>query len=384
MLMPGDIAAAVTLARLRNRKVTSDDARCFIDMLDDNCLHIALGFLDKHSLAAASLVSDVFYKAVQTAAELYLRARRPNLPAASVQCICWLRCLAGLRNIENIIGPKPEHNWRRELVELHLKAEALASPTYFDDPAFQDDRRYEYEHGLLSYNKQLEGGEEAIQYCVDCGGWTREGAIFIDMLGGGDSAITWSIHPDRLSKRDKQRFAATIHMLFDVIFVAAWQAPTVCELVYASLCNDSQTGLTHVDEVYMPEELLALGVGNSVVVAGGWGSPACADNFRDEHGIWTYDPTPDSPDGFNDADYHALDADIIAFRCRPPDRFGFHAPVRHPRPPMTSAGYPCIDEYLLPPHTTITLEHVAQPGEWVVRGLRVKRRLFTVSVTFGC
>ena len=36
----------------------------------------------------------------------------------------------------------------------------------------------------------------------------------------------------------------------------------------------------------------------------------------------------------------------------------------------------------MPPLATVTLEKVQQPGEWEVCGLKVQRRLFTVSVSY--
>ena len=36
----------------------------------------------------------------------------------------------------------------------------------------------------------------------------------------------------------------------------------------------------------------------------------------------------------------------------------------------------------LPPMATVTLEQIDEPGEWEVRGLRVQRRLYTVSVSY--
>ena len=36
----------------------------------------------------------------------------------------------------------------------------------------------------------------------------------------------------------------------------------------------------------------------------------------------------------------------------------------------------------LPPMATVTLEKIDEPGEWEVMGKRVKRRLYTVSVSY--
>ena len=36
----------------------------------------------------------------------------------------------------------------------------------------------------------------------------------------------------------------------------------------------------------------------------------------------------------------------------------------------------------LPPMATVTLEKIDEPGEWEANGKRVKRRLYTVSVSY--
>ena len=66
------------------------------------------------------------------------------------------------------------------------------------------------------------------------------------------------------------------------------------------------------------------------------------------------------------------DSDIVCLRSAPTDAEGHHSVV------ASSDN----DVRFLPPMSTVTLMSVQEPGEWQVRGIRVKRRLYTVSVSY--
>ena len=68
-------------------------------------------------------------------------------------------------------------------------------------------------------------------------------------------------------------------------------------------------------------------------------------------------------------EFVSVDSDIVCFRSAPSDADGLHSMI-----PSSHIG-----EHDLPPMATITLEKINEPGEWEVRGLRVQRRLYTVS-----
>ena len=70
--------------------------------------------------------------------------------------------------------------------------------------------------------------------------------------------------------------------------------------------------------------------------------------------------------------YEKVDSDIVCFRSAPADADGLHTLI-----PWESSGM-CR----LPPMATVTLEKIDEPGEWEVNGKRVKRRLYTVSVSY--
>ena len=69
--------------------------------------------------------------------------------------------------------------------------------------------------------------------------------------------------------------------------------------------------------------------------------------------------------------YVLQDSDVVCFRSAAADADGYHSLVE------TAFG-----SYNMPPLATVTLEKVEQPGEWEVCGLKVQRRLFTVSVSY--
>ena len=67
-----------------------------------------------------------------------------------------------------------------------------------------------------------------------------------------------------------------------------------------------------------------------------------------------------------------IDSDVVCFRSAPADADGLHTLI-----PWGSVG-----QCKLPPMATVTLEKIDEPGEWEARGKRVKRRLYTVSVSY--
>ena len=71
--------------------------------------------------------------------------------------------------------------------------------------------------------------------------------------------------------------------------------------------------------------------------------------------------------------YEEVDSDVVCFRSAPADADG----LLHTLVPTEGEG-----GHLLPPMATVTLERIDEPGEWEVRGLRVQRRLYTVSVSY--
>ena len=71
-------------------------------------------------------------------------------------------------------------------------------------------------------------------------------------------------------------------------------------------------------------------------------------------------------------EHELADSDIVCFVSRPAHGGACRSLI-------------AVDEalYRLPPCATVTLLAVHEPGEWEVGGIRVRQRLFVVSVSFG-
>ena len=85
-------------------------------------------------------------------------------------------------------------------------------------------------------------------------------------------------------------------------------------------------------------------------------------------------------DPLGEEQWELQDSDIIYFRNTPADSSGYQALLLQVGDPTL----PDDADFMLPSFAHVTLEAVQQPGEWQVRGIFVRRRLFTVSVRFGC
>ena len=96
----------------------------------------------------------------------------------------------------------------------------------------------------------------------------------------------------------------------------------------------------------------------------GTGNAPNARNFPDESGFRNN----------TSAGYEEVDSDIVCFRSAPADADGLHTLIKMAAGP----GGGCS----LPPMATVTLEKIDEPGDWEANGKRVKRRLYTVSVSY--
>ena len=76
-----------------------------------------------------------------------------------------------------------------------------------------------------------------------------------------------------------------------------------------------------------------------------------------------------------------MDSDLLAIRSAPADVVGYHAPFRWRE--YDEDGTCDCEFWVLPEYATLTLEEVHEPGEWLVRGLAVQRRLFVASMSYG-
>ena len=70
--------------------------------------------------------------------------------------------------------------------------------------------------------------------------------------------------------------------------------------------------------------------------------------------------------------YELRDSDVVCLRSRGPSPDGA----------CRSLVQTTQTRYDLPPLSTVTLEEVKEAGEWEANGHRVRRRLFTVAVSY--
>jgi len=353
------------------RPVLTRPSDCLLTGLPDCLLDEVSSLLEAGPIAALSMTSKALHSAAVRAAEGRILQRRPY--AAGKSCVCWLRCLASLRELEARVGPLPmDRSWRDENMAMLLKAESIMDPGW---TSWDEDFMRQY----LSAVQFVQG--EEIQHKVSLG-WQTEHAHCVVGMGGCDPAINWSLKKARGGER--RRFAGSIHVYMDAVFMSALVGPPVVEdfFLYASLAVDRYS-LVHplIDEIYSPQALRRLGVGGSAVVSAGAANRASRWNFPNDRGMYTADAKEGIPGRLRSSS-RLLEGDILCFRCAPADSRGFHALVRNPRPEFLGS-FREEDEYLLPPLATITLERIDPPGTWQVLGHRVKRWLYTVSVTFG-
>lgn len=298
--------------------------------------------------------------------------------AKDAVCPCWLRCCAALRQMEERVGPRPQNRtWREEYVMMNVRDSELEDPHGFDVDLEIDF----YSSGSGSLKHVLEDKVREINHKLNLG-WCRDHAEMI--------VVPSPVMAFMESLNDKTpTFAATAYTLLDVMFASAMLLPhTAVPGVYASLSDDLDVGISRYSSGWHSDYLEALGIGGSFIAIGGAiGFDPTAEMFPDEEGMYTYDPTEDMEGEAlvtYDPRFNAVvDADILRIVCRPADALGYHAPIFYPEPEDLD-GFPSRDTYFVPENTTVTLERIDEAGEWEVLGLKVRRRLFTVSVTFGC
>ena len=150
----------------------------------------------------------------------------------------------------------------------------------------------------------------------------------------------------------------------DVLAERAKQMTQAAPLLYKNLTGEF--GLATADPAWealtQPGASAGLGlVTNGVVMA----QEADDRFFPDDKGYCTYVIRGDQ------AAFELQDSDVVCIKSAPTDADGYHS--------LIQTGW---TTYEMPPLATVTLESVQRPGEWKVRGLKVQRRLFTVSVSY--
>ena len=194
-------------------------------------------------------------------------------------------------------------------------------------------------------------------------GWTRDDAEAVTCISS--SGLTAISHAVREGSSD---FAASTHILCRALVAHA--SGEAEPLAWRNLTG--KFGLATVDPCWCA--LLTAGGGGASVVGSSFvtssttiASDSCASFPPDGRGFCV----PLKVDG--ELQHVLQDSDIVCFRGAPADAMGgIHSLTQ------TSASL-----YQAPPGATVTVEKLEESGEWTAYGTRVRRRCFTVSVSFG-
>ena len=332
------------------------------------------GFLLSEDLCRLARAHSTWRAAVDFSAERRVRAYlRTTLRLEFSPC--WLHSLSQIERLTAAVGPRPDHGWRQEWQamkvaagRLHFAARGLEWEEE-DEAAFDDGGPMCMAREIERSNAQGLLGPE-LHGC-----WDEEAALYISCIGGGEESRI--LHA--AFKQRSAAYAALMHASLSAYSSAACVVASqglVPPPLYATLAGED--GLLHYDEAWRGLEDLA--VGAEFRSGGCCAALAGANTFPDEQGMFYGNITLTNP-GIDDAfelDWQLVDSDIVRFVSRPADRCGYHALVQD------LAGDEDEDPSWGVPHDSVVrLEAISEAGEWTVRGLRVRRRLYTVSISFG-
>tara|TARA_B110001452_G_scaffold225938_1_gene200129 strand:+ start:376 stop:1440 length:1065 start_codon:yes stop_codon:yes gene_type:complete len=323
--------------------------------------------------------SRLWLQVCDEVAERRLRVRRPGLPPGSEACPCWLRSIATIEQVEAAVGPKPSRSWHDEYLPLMKAAElAFADPPHVElfEPG-----------GALTLDATLEFDAATIAAAVQAGSSADDAELIQCISGAAVSAILV-----RAWHAKSTEFAAIMHRVREANFEAAMRGWSACKMhvaLYEKLGKGAPTdtigdhdGLIEFDTAW--ERLTTSKVGDRIeIVDGVTAIEPIECVFPDDAGIYTAMTHLHDGDEEEPVLWEAQDSDIVCFvPPKPADRGGFHA-LMHDTPNPTS-DFPtdqCMWSVGGP--LTVTLEAISEPGEWQVRGLSVRRRLYSVSVSHG-
>ena len=339
--------------------------------LDDELLCCAFRSLSAHEMARVACARAGWGALVTRVAEEQLRLRRTQLPAGQGAWPCWLRSLAALQLLECLVGPMPTRTWRDEFPALRAEESRRSAQLNADDASQYFTDESDYMPGsvfALDSFLQEDYAKDAVQAKV-AAGWAAADAVAFEATNESDLAFAPSL-------RERQdRFAATLHTRCGIASRLAGDAAVPQERLFGMI--DGVDGLAHGDAAWAVGRMLECGVGGSFTTSC---EISCVQGtqFRDEAGCSFFDHDTQS--------WQFWDSAIVAVRSSPPDSSGFHAPIFDPVTIQRRTRAYAVQNpvsWWVPALSRITIEEVHAPGEWQVRGLRVRQRLFVVSISFG-
>ena len=237
---------------------------------------------------------------------------------------------------------------------------ATSSTTLLTVPSRIGWTRSQFEAGgKNSIDQKIKNFAASIKWKVDHG-WPQEQAEAYNAITSCLGA------PLAAAVRDRSdRYAASTHLMCDVLAQRAKQMTEAAPLVYMNLTG--LFGLATRDPAWealtQPGASAGLGfVTNGVAMA----TLADPNTFPDDEGYYV----PANAGG--QVTYLLQDSDVVCFRSASAGTDGYHSFIR-----VNELG-----THVMPPLATVTLESVQQPGEWEANGHKVQRRLYTVRVAY--
>ena len=333
----------------------------------------------QRELPRAACVSHTWRTATEAVARRRLLLARPWQPP--LQCPCPLRCLATLAISVDALGVpidrpragEPGWPWQDELGALRQEASAMLGEPSPSTVAGLTPRNFWEAFPLKVIYKHT-----FVTSKIDAG-WPEAHAFVLAGLAGLHAAIG---RP--LFSPEAKRFPTSLRAWLDAVAYAAALPPPIGVRPIRLFANLSGAdALADVDGVWQPEKLTKMRVGERFVTnAAVDAKEAMRCHLRSDDGWFAYIGR-EAQGG--DAAFELQDSDLVCFTCRPNGPAGYRTLVFEPRPNAEDAIY------LLPPFAHVTLERVDEACEWEVTLVddggatrRPRRRLYTVSVSFGC
>ena len=301
------------------------------------------------------------WRELQAAAAMAVLTRRSGIDESANPCA--LRSLKALEELEVAVGPAPSRTtWRNEWCALDMEQDHLNG-----DPHAE---LWLYEPGqpcAIETRLQLQHHADAVQWCVAASWDPADAESYTLIFNYGRGAVQ-----EALSQKSP-RYAASTHAIVRALHRAALMRPPsfVAPDAYVNLVG--AWGLAVVDPSWHALPMrpsaaqIAIKTGLSFRTRGVAGAErADAKAFPNDSGIHV-------PLTYEHATvWECQEGPVVRFVSRPADALAMRSLIR------TSET-----AFDLPPLALVTLEEVAEAGEWQVLELRPRCRLYTVSVAFG-
>ena len=363
------------------------------DELPDELLAALLAKLTTVDLRAAAETCRHWREMVAVAAELCVRKHNPYLPSASSGggSPCWLRSLLSVELLAAAVGPRPQHSWREDYVDLHVEAERLRWETEEDMPFDRVAANYRTDFsddGDMSLKRMKE------EYKVDQAqlrraGWGEDDALLtVHVTGVEVNHLLVESYRER-----RNTFAASLHSTVAAYTAAAMRDRSPAPVCYWHLCDLAKWS---VEWACLP----TLALGESFFCVGGASAREPLDcYFPNDLGMHEEKSVlRPGGDGVNLEDWMTefvfVDSPCVRFVSSAPDRNGFHSLIQDAFDERMRSGRHEVASWSIPFLSTVTLIERHGPGEWEVyptkyglrpskRGLRVQQTRYTVTVSFG-